>query len=84
MIYVRLPGSRAPTRLALGGAEKLSLAAARQMARKWLDLIPQGKDPREVERQAKAEAQRRQRTTFRAVAEDFIAHKLPSEPGQKG
>ena len=35
----------------------------------------------EVERQAKAEAQRRQRTTFAAVAEDFIAHKLPSERG---
>ena len=71
----------APTRLALGDAAKMSLAVARKKAREWLDLIEQGKDPREVERQAKAEAQRRQRTTFAAVAEDFIAHKLPSERG---
>ena len=56
-------------------------AVARKKAREWLILIEQGKDPREVERQAKAEAQRRQRTTFAAVAEDFIAHKLPSERG---
>ena len=81
ILYVRLPGSTAPTRLALGDAAKMSLAVARKKAREWLDLIEQGKDPREVERQAKAEAQRRQRTTFAALAEDFIAHKLPSERG---
>ena len=81
ILYTRLPGSPAPTRLALGDAQKMSLADARKKAREWLGLIAQGKDPREVERQVKAEAQRRQRTTFAAVAEDFIAHKLPSERG---
>jgi hypothetical protein len=81
MLYTRLPFSNAPTRLALGDAQKMSLADARKKAREWLGLIEQGKDPREVERQAKAEAQRRQRTTFAAVAEDFIAHKLPTERG---
>jgi integrase len=76
---VRLPGSKAPTRLAIGDAQKMSLAAARKKAREWLDLIAQGKDPRAVEREAKAEAQCRQRTTFAAVAEDFIRDKLPGE-----
>jgi integrase len=79
ILYTRLPDSTAPSRLALGNAEKMSLAAARQLARKWLDLIEQGKDPRAVEREARAETQRRQRTIFGAVAEDFIADKLRSE-----
>ena len=83
ILYARLPGSKAPTRLALGDAPKMSLAVARKKAREWLDLIEQGKDPRAVEREAQAAAQRRQRTTFAAVAEDFIAHKLPSERGGK-
>jgi hypothetical protein len=48
-------------------------------AREWLDLIEQGKDPRAVEREAQAATQRSLRTTFAAVAEDFIADKLPSE-----
>jgi integrase len=81
VLYVRLPGSKAPTRLALGDAQKMGLAVARKKAREWLDLIEQGKDPRAIEHQAEIEAQRRQRTTFAAVAEDFIADKLPHERG---
>jgi integrase len=79
MLYTRLPGSTSPTRLALGDAEKLNLAAARKKAREWLDLIEQGKDPRNLEREAKVEVQRKQRTTFTAVCEDFFRDKLPSE-----
>jgi integrase len=83
IIYVRLPGCKAPTRLALGDASKLSLAAARAKAREWLNLIEQGKDPRIVAQQALLAQQRAQRTTFIAVAEDFIADKLPSERNGK-
>jgi integrase len=83
IIYVRLPGCKAPTRLALGDASKLSLAAARAKAREWLDLIEQGKDPRVVQQQALLAEQRKQRTTFIAVAEDFIVEKLPAERGGK-
>jgi integrase len=79
VIYVRLPGGNSPTRLALGNAKKMNLAAARKKAREWLDLIEQGKDPRAVELAAQAEAQRNQRTTFAAVVEDFIKDKLPGE-----
>jgi integrase len=79
VLYTRLPGSKSPTRLALGDADKLNLAAARKKAREWLDLIEQGKDPRNLEREVKAETQRRQRTTFAAVCEDFFREKLSGE-----
>ena len=52
MLYTRLPFSNAPVRLALGDAQKISLAVARKKAREWLDLIEQGKDPREVAQSA--------------------------------
>jgi integrase len=83
ILYTRLPGSKSPTRLALGDAEKLNLKAAREKAREWLDLIEQGKDPRGVEREAQAVEHQRQRTTFGAVAHDFIAEKLPGERAGK-
>jgi hypothetical protein len=79
ILYARVPPSRAPARRVLGDATRMGLAAARQKARKWLDLIEQDKDPKEVARQAELAAQRAQRTTFGAVAEDFIRDKLPSE-----
>jgi integrase len=79
VIYTRLPGSNSPMRLALGDAKKMNLAAARKKAREWLDLIEQGKDPRAIVVAARAEVQRKQRTTFGAVAEDFIREKLPGE-----
>ena len=79
MLYTRLPGSKAPTRLALGNAEKMSLAAARQMARKVAGPYRAGEGPPCGRARSGAETQRRQRTTFGAVAEDFIADKLPSE-----
>src|SRR6185312_2377826 len=45
----------------------------------WLELIKQGKDPKdEAERQRREEARKRQ-FTLRAVAEDFFREKLPGE-----
>lgn len=79
MLYTRLPGSNAPTRLVLGNAKIMSLADARKKAREWLNLIEAGTDPRSLVREVKAEAQQRRRTTFAAVVEDFIRDKLPSE-----
>src|SRR3954467_9133263 len=40
--------------------------------RRWLELIGKGIDPKIEEARQKAEAQRRQITTFAAVAADFI------------
>src|SRR5262249_7403722 len=57
----------------------LTLEHAREKARAWRNLIKRGIDPQiEEERQQQA-ALRKQRTTFTAVAEDFIKDKLPAE-----
>src|SRR5579862_4451254 len=71
MLLARYPGSSNPTRRALGTYPELSLAEAREKARQWNRLIGRGIDP-----QAAAAARK---NTFAAVAEDFIAEKLPSE-----
>jgi integrase len=79
ILYARVPPSRSPARLHLGDAGKMGLAAAREKAKVWSDLIEQGKDPRDIERQKLLEEQRKVQTTFAAVAEDFIREKLPAE-----
>ena len=42
----RFPGSKHPTRRALGAYGELTLEAARAKARQWLELIARGIDPR--------------------------------------
>jgi integrase len=71
-LYARFPPTGAPSRPALGDATKMSLDAARKKARNWLDLIEQGKDPREEERKQAREAQERRANTFAVVAEDWF------------
>jgi integrase len=79
ILTTRYPGSNNPTRRALGGYGELTLEKARAKARDWLELIRQGRDPKdEEERQRHAELRKR-KNTFAAVAEDFIKDKLPSE-----
>jgi integrase len=82
ILRTRFPGSKNPTRARLGSydeTDKLSLEAARDKARDWLSTIRKGRDPRiEEERQRQAEVQKFN-TTFVAIAEAFIAEKLPTE-----
>jgi hypothetical protein len=73
ILYVRVPGSKSPTRLPIGNADAMGLAAARDKARAWKALLAEGKDPREVARQEALEAQRAKRITFSKVAEDWLA-----------
>jgi integrase len=61
-----------PTRRALGDYGALTLEEARQKGRHWLELIGKGIDPKLAEERLRAEAQRRQVTTFGAVAADFL------------
>jgi integrase len=61
-----------PTRRALGDYGALTLEEARDKARTWLALIGKGIDPKIAEQRLRAEAQRRQVTTFGAVAADFL------------
>lgn len=75
----RFPGSRNPTRRALGEYGALTLEKARGKARDWLALIRQGKDPKAEEQRQQAAALRQQANTFAMVAEDFIRDKLSTE-----
>jgi integrase len=75
----RYPGSPHPTRRAMGEYGALTLAAARQKAQAWLDLLGQGIDPQDHEDRKRIVEQQKRKNTFAAVAEDFIAEKLPSE-----
>jgi integrase len=72
VLYTRFPPTNAPGRRALGDASRMGLAAAREKARKWLDLVEQGRDPRDVDRKAQLEEQRSRRTTFGVVAETWL------------
>src|SRR6266567_6269028 len=64
----RFPGKPNYTRRELGRCGVLSLEAARTKARKWLELIGEGKDPATEEERIERENQRRQKATFAAVA----------------
>src|SRR5262249_28463402 len=72
ILVKRFPGSRNPTRLALGEFGALSLEKARTKARDWLELIRQGKHPRDEQDRQRAAEERKRANSFRAVAEDFI------------
>jgi integrase len=61
-----------PTRRALGEYGELTLDQAREKAREWLALIRKGVDPKIEEERVRAEAKRRQDTTFGNVAADFL------------
>jgi integrase len=79
ILTTRYPGSRNPTRRALGEYGALTLEAARAKARDWLELIRQGRDPRGEEERQRVAEDRRRANSFAAVAADFIAEKLPGE-----
>jgi integrase len=79
VLVARYRSSKNPTRRRLGECGAITLEAARAKARQWLEMISQGKDPALVEERAKAAELQRQANTFAAVAEDFIATKLPHE-----
>jgi len=83
VLYARFPSSPYPSRRPLGLYGALSLADAREKATEWLALIRKGIDPAVVEEQARQAALRQQalarERSFAAVAEAFIADKLPGE-----
>ena len=79
VLLARFQHDANPTRRALGTYPALSLAGARDKARKWRELIGRGIDPAQEEERTRAAELRKQRVTFAAIAEDFIAEKLPGE-----
>jgi hypothetical protein len=79
VLITRYPGHRSPARRALGVYDALTLDAARDKARAWIELVHKGIDPALVEEREKAEAIRKQENSFGAVIEDWIRDKLASE-----
>ena len=79
VLLARFQHDANPTRRALGTYPVLGLAEARAKAREWRELIGRGIDPAQEEERERAAELRKQRVTFAAIAEDFIAEKLPSE-----
>jgi len=79
ILYTRFPGSKAPTRRALGRYPAITLEAARIKAAQWRTLIAKGVDPAIEEERARLAEQRKRANTFGAVAEDFIRDKVSGE-----
>jgi hypothetical protein len=83
----RVSGSSNPVRLSIGtygektdrAARIFTLSDARAEADQWRRQASRGIDPRDEEKRALLEQQRRRKNTFAAVAEDFIRDKLPTE-----
>jgi integrase len=79
VLVTRFPGDVNPTRRSLGEVGSIQLADAREKARDWLSMVKLGRDPG-VEEQRQREAEERKReSSFRAVADDFIAQKVSNE-----
>jgi integrase len=76
MLKTRFPGSRHPTRRAIGEYGAITLDAARQKARAWHELIRRGVDPADEEARLLREQERTRVNTFAKVAEDYIARQV--------
>ena len=76
VLTARYPGSKNPTRRALGVYDKISLEDARAKAREWLKLIARGVDPETAEENARQAELRKVENTFGVVAEEYIKRHL--------
>src|SRR5207248_1763446 len=79
ILVARYPGHTSPARRRLGEYGALTLEAARDKARSWLQMLQKGIDPALVEQRAKSETVQKHKNTFASVAEDWFKDKLPSE-----
>jgi integrase len=73
VLISRFGGKKQPTRRALGEYGAMSLEQARVKARKWLEMIRSGIDPKGDEERRRLEQLRKQKDTFASVAEAFIS-----------
>jgi integrase len=87
VLMVRYPGSKNPTRRALGTYGELTLEQARDKARTWLELIRKGIDPAIAEEEQRRAAIRLHENTFSAVVEDYLRLQVvgvdPDRPRQR-
>jgi integrase len=76
VLMARYPGSKNPSRRALGVYDEMSLEEAREKAREWRKLIAKGTDPESAEEAARQAALRKQENTFQFVCEEFFKRHL--------
>jgi integrase len=79
VLIARYPGSSNPTRRAIGEYGAITLDQARSEARKWLDLLKRGKDPKAELERAKLAELRKQGNTFAAVAEEYLERHVKTQ-----
>jgi integrase len=83
----RFPGSKHYTRRELADVGAITLAEARAKARRWLELIGQGKDPTHEDARLARENLRHQENTFAQAAADYINSDVigvnPDQPRQR-
>ncbi len=79
ILLARYPGSKNPTRRAIGEYPTDSLAESREKAREWRKWIERGKDPKLEEEGRRLAELRKQADTFDAVAETYIKRVLPRQ-----
>ncbi len=72
ILVSRFPGSKNPTRRALGEYGAVTLEKARDKARDWLELIRRGVDPATEQERERVAEQRKRSNSFRSVAEDYF------------
>lgn len=84
MLQARFPGSSQPTRRELGEYGSLKLAAARELARDWHELIRRGIDPSAARRAANQATEKRRESGFGPAVEKYISEKVigpdPAQP----
>jgi integrase len=79
ILRTRFPGLGSATRREIGKAGDISLADARDVARRWRELARKGIDPADQDRKEREAAAVKLRTTFAAVVHDFERDKLATE-----
>src|SRR5262245_10053459 len=70
----RFGGSKHYTRRELAEVGRITLVAAREQARAWIELMQKGIDPAVQRERDRAAARRRDANLFRAAADDYCAH----------
>ena len=74
MLRARFPGGRHAVRRLLGEVGVISLEAARDTARQWLELLSRGLDPQRELAERKRRAANEQALTFSVVCASYFQH----------
>jgi integrase len=76
ILIARYPHSHNPTRRALGDYPTLSLEKARAKARRWRELLEEGKDPKDEDERLTREELRKRADTFDSIVDEYTKRVL--------